>query len=171
MDMEKRDAGQQPVSAKEPNKRQPVIGYIMILFIVALMLMMLSAMMHQRSNTEQLGQLQNSVNAMQAVQETQEKVISLQEDLAKADDQIEALEKKNAETEQAVADAEKYGEALLALYNLQQDYLTEDFDGCRDVIAYMEANGLVDLLPKKAIDSATSPAIRFMQLKEAVLNK
>ena len=83
MKLEKRSAGeaeQTPVQEDKPagNKRQPVVVYIMVLFIAAFLLMALSFLMHQRSNTEALGQLQNSVNAMQAVQETQEKVIELQ---------------------------------------------------------------------------------------------
>ena len=50
----------------------------MILFIAAFLLMALSFLMHQRSNTEALGDLQDSVTAMQEVQGYQVKVIQLQ---------------------------------------------------------------------------------------------
>ena len=57
---------------KKVRKDKPVITYIMILFIAAFLLMALSFLMHQRSNTEALGQLQSSMTAMQEIQATQE---------------------------------------------------------------------------------------------------
>ena len=176
MKLEKRSAGeaeQTPVQEGKPagNKRQPVVVYIMVLFIAAFLLMALSFLMHQRSNTEALGQLQNSVNAMQAVQETQEKVIALQEELSAAEDRMDALEKEKADSDQAVLDAQREADALLALYTLQQEYLTEDYDGCRKILQAMEDEDLVKLLPKQSLSDATSPADRYQQLKEAVLNK
>ena len=47
----------QPGSGGQPGKK-PVVIYIMILFIVAFLLMALSFVMHQRSNSEVLGQLE-----------------------------------------------------------------------------------------------------------------
>ena len=69
MKLEKRSSGGEgdmpPVQEEKPAKSKPVVVYIMILFIAAFLLMALSFLMHQRSNTEALGQLQNSVSAMQ----------------------------------------------------------------------------------------------------------
>ena len=69
MKLEKRSDGQgepnpdrQPETA--PTGKKPVVVYIMILFIAAFLLMALSFFMHQRSNTEALGELQHSVSAM-----------------------------------------------------------------------------------------------------------
>ena len=80
MKLEKRSDGQgepnpdrQPETA--PTGKKPVVVYIMILFIAAFLLMALSFFMHQRSNTEALGELQHSVTAMQEVQATQEKIL------------------------------------------------------------------------------------------------
>ena len=176
MKIEKRSAGeaeQTPVQEDKPvqNKKQPVVVYILVLFVVAFLLMALSSIMHQRSNTEALGQLQNSVNAMQAVQETQEKVIALQEELSEAEDTIEALTNEKAEAAQGLADSQRVNEALLGLYTLQQEYLNQNYDACRLVLQKMESEKLVELLPKEAMTDATSPANRYLQLKEAVLNK
>ena len=76
-------AGAPPASPPDrPAKgNKPVVVYIMILFIAAFLLMALSFFMHQRSNTEALGELQNSVNAMQEIQISQERIIELQEEL------------------------------------------------------------------------------------------
>ena len=76
MKLEKRSSGGEgdmpPVQEEKPVKSKPVVVYIMILFIAAFLLMALSFLMHQRSNTEALGQLQNSVYAMQDPQTTQQ---------------------------------------------------------------------------------------------------
>ena len=91
MSLEKENNAPEPEALKPetPKKEnstgsKPVIIYIMILFIAAFLLMALSFLMHQRSNTEALGDLQNSVSAMQEVQSYQDKIIELQEELAAA---------------------------------------------------------------------------------------
>ena len=83
MKFEKRDAAG-PAPREDHNSQggnKPVVVYIMILFIAAFLLMALSFFMHQRSNTEALGELQNSVSTMQEVQATQEKIIDLQQQM------------------------------------------------------------------------------------------
>ena len=81
MKFEKRsgDEAETPSSAPEETPstgKKPVVIYIMILFIVAFLLMALSFLMHQRSNSEVLGELQDSVTAMQEVQATQDALLA-----------------------------------------------------------------------------------------------
>lgn len=83
MKFEKRsgDEAETPSSAPEETpstEKKPVVIYIMILFIVAFLLMALSFLMHQRSNSEVIGELQDSVTAMQEVQATQDALLDLQ---------------------------------------------------------------------------------------------
>ena len=173
MKLEKRSSGEEeqaPLPQEEPRSKKPVVVYIMILFIVAFLLMALSFLMHQRSNTEALGKLQNSVTAMQEVQAVQDKVIQLQEELDKAEDQMEDLNKQLQEKDAAVADAAKDTEAMLALYTLQQQYSAGNYDACLATMQRMEDEGLIARPPKENAE-VTSPAQRYAQLKEAVLNK
>lgn len=151
--------------------KKPVVIYIMILFIAAFLLMALSFLMHQRSNTEVLGELQNSVNAIQTVQDTQEKFIELQEELSKADEYLNQLQEEKEKSAQAILDLQEENYALLALYTLQQEYLSQDYESCRTILQTMEDESLVELLPKEAIGDTTAPNQRYQQLKEAVLNK
>ena len=84
MKFEKRADGGEvtPASSETPETgKKPVIIYILILFLAAFLLMFLSMLSHQRSNTEALGQLQNSVSAIQEIQATQEQIIELQKRL------------------------------------------------------------------------------------------
>lgn len=184
MNLEKRTKGEEsaaPAPKEELHSKKPVVMYIMILFIAAFLLMALSFLMHQRSNTEVLGKLQNSVTAMQEVQELQDRIIELQEEMSDMEDTLSdketALEKAQsaAEKQQAtyvsdLAAAEKETEALLELYTLQQQFSAGDYDACMETMQFMETQGLVELLPKED-DAVTPPAQRYEQLKEAVLNR
>ena len=98
MKFEKRsgDEAETPSSAPEETPstgKKPVVIYIMILFIVAFLLMALSFLMHQRSNSEVLGELQDSVTAMQEVQATQDALLDLQNQLDEAQTTIDAQRK------------------------------------------------------------------------------
>lgn len=118
--MSQETAGQTPAPTpdKPPKGNKPVVVYIMILFIAAFLLMALSFFIHQRSNTEALGQIQSSVSAMQEVQAVQDKVIELQEELADAQEEIDSLNDQLAEQEAEAAQVDKKIEALLGLYTL-----------------------------------------------------
>ncbi len=159
---------------KETTGSKPVIIYIMILFIAAFLLMALSFLMHQRSNTEALGNLQNSVTAMQEVQSYQDKVIELQEELAAAEDALEEQEKTSQEAlaakEEELAQQARVLEAMTDLYRLQQAYSNRDYESCQTIIQQMEASGSVNYLPKEIAGDTgvTAPYQRFTQFKEAV---
>ena len=161
----------QPADSPKSRDKKPVVIYIMILFIAAFLLMTLSFFMHQRSNTEVLGELQDSVNAMQAVQQTQEKVIELQEELSDTQDQLDALQAEKDASDEALLAANRELDAMIGLYSLQQSYLTEDYDTCRNILQSMEDQGLPELLPDEEPSGATAPSLRYQQLKEAILNQ
>ena len=159
-------------------KSQHVIVYIMILFIAAFLLMALSSLMQQRSNDEAFGKLEHSLSNMQAVQANQDQIIELQRQLTAAEkeqdkflEEIDALEDRIEDDKLAINQEQRRTEAMLGLYNLQQNYLTQEYDACMEILQYMEDHDLVSLLPNKAIDDATSPATRYGQLREALLNR
>ena len=180
MKFEKRSGGGEETPAPAPEEKpsagnKPVVIYIMILFIVAFLLMALSFLMHQRSNSEVLGELQDSVNAMQEVQATQEKIIELQEEIASLEDENAALQEE-LESETASSGSllverdtlERQYSAMLTLYQLQQLYAARDYEGCQDLITDFET-GLADSLPQDALDGGVvSPAQRYQELKAAV---
>lgn len=172
MKFEKRSDGgaETPPSQEEtpsPGKK-PVVIYIMILFIVAFLLMALSFFMHQRSNSEVLGELQDSVSAMQEVQATQEALVDLQSQLDDAEKAIEDLQTAAEETDAQLDAQRQENEALLTLYTLQQQYAAGDFPACQESIQAMESGDLAAALPQEAVEDVVSPAQRYQQLKEAV---
>ena len=145
MKFEKRADGGEvtPASSETPETgKKPVIIYILILFLAAFLLMFLSMLSHQRSNTEALGQLQNSVSAIQEIQATQEQIIELQKRL----DETEAERDEAKEELKVISDIsshlEKTSQALMALYSLQQEYLTGNLDGCGPAVSGIKRSDL-----------------------------
>ncbi|MCI8848217.1 MAG: DUF3365 domain-containing protein [Oscillibacter sp.] len=149
MKFEKRSGGGELPQEPEVKDRKPVVVYIMILFIAAFLLMALSFFMHQRSNTEALGQLQSSVSAMQEAQETQEHVMQLQKELAKANETIEHLSELKgalALAENQIAANQEYQAwfqtALDVFWQMNEAYLSNDLEQCREILdEYYAAHG------------------------------
>lgn len=138
-------------------KKQPVVLYILLLFIAAFFLMALSFFMHQRSNTEVLGELKDSMTVLQAVQSTQEEVISLQRELTKANKIIDELE-----------EIQKQKQALQELYILQQQYSAQNYTDCQNTINRMEDAELPEALSSAEREGIPSPASCYQAIKAAV---
>lgn len=183
MKLEKRSSDQAPeVTSMEEKPTQggnkPVVIYIMVLFIAAFLLMALSFLMHQRSNSEALGELQNSVSAMQEVQATQERIIELQEEIAALKEELEdaqadaeSLENQLAEAENGEASLAKEQDALLSLYALMQEYAAKDYEACQAIIQQMEDSKMPERLERLSAaghSDVTLPHERYQELKEAV---
>ena len=174
MKFEKRADGGEvtPASSETPETgKKPVIIYILILFLAAFLLMFLSMLSHQRSNTEALGQLQNSVSAIQEIQATQEQIIELQKRLDETEAERDEAKEELKIISDSISDLEKTSQALLALYNLQQEYLTGNLDGCLLTLQEISDQHLYELLPSANTEGVTPPAQRYQELKEAILNK
>lgn len=162
-------------AAKQTGQKKPVIIYILILFVVAFMMMAFSLLVHQRSNTEALGQLSDSVSAMQGIQATQEKIIELQESLTqaqeallKANQEAEALSRRAAASQSDAERVHREWEALTALYSLQQLFAAEAYESCETLLTDMEENGYSSLLSTEAAPGIIPPAETYRNLKTAV---
>ena len=133
-----------PPAAPKKAPHQHVIVYIMILFIAAFLLMALSSLMQQRSNDEAFGKLEHSLSNMQAIQAHQEQIIDLQKQLQTAEEaqdallgEIEALEGRIEDDKTAITQEQRRTQAMLGLYNLQQNYLNREFEACMEILQYM----------------------------------
>lgn len=174
MKLEKRSMGEETTTPPQvlsgDKKNKPVIVYIMVLFIVAFLLMALSFAMHQRSNSEAIGHLQDSVNTLQEVQTAQDRNLKLEAELKAANGQIESLQNDVSARDDEIARLHEQISALESLYTLQQQYAAEDYDACRQTMQNMEASQLHTLLPSEGNSDVVSPAQRYQQLKEAVMS-
>lgn len=165
------NAQETPQASKDSGGKKPVIVYIMVLFIVAFVMMAVSFMMHQRSNTEVIGKLQDSVTALQQVQAVQDENIQLREKLDSAQETANTLQQQLSDANNTTKSAQSQADAMLALYTLQQLYSAKNYDACKSTISSMEKGGLDKLLPAEMDSGVTSPAQRYLQLREAVESK
>lgn len=156
-----------PAPAKKTASK-PVVVYIMIMFIVAFLMMALSMLMHQRTTSEGIGELQHSFSAMADMQAQQEKVIQLQEELSAAAEEKAELEDTIAALE-ADMDAEELNtKAMMQLYILQLQFQNGDYNDCRNTIQTMETLELTELLPSMKEYTVPSPAETYESIKLAL---
>ena len=156
--------------------RKPVVLYILILFIAAFLLMALSFAMHQRSNQQAIGELENSfTTTIKDMQADQDKLLELQDKLSDAENQLEDTQEQLAASETALIESKALFAAQQQLYCLQQEYASGDYAGCKIIIDKMEASGAAELLSPTPLStdsgSVTAPYVRFQQLKAAVQEK
>lgn len=148
MKLEKRSAPVPPPAGDDAETspsggKKPVIVYILILFIAAFMLMALSLLMHQRSNTAALVQLNDSIAAMKELQTAQERIVDLEQELEETKDLLSQAELRS----QAANDAqnntahilEETQTAMEWFWQLDEAFLREDFDLCRLILTELKA--------------------------------
>lgn len=154
----------------EESKQKPVYVYIIILFVAAAMLIVVSLLAHQRSNEQVIGELQTSVNALQNLQESQELNMQLK-------DQIEDYEEQIQDYEVQLSDAETEGEtaaatieALQWLGIIEQLYGAEEYTTCLETIDKFKASGTMNYLPtdNTLTETAVSPAQRLADIEYAI---
>lgn len=171
MRLEKRsDGGGAEDLPQEPKggKQKPVFIYIVILFAVAFALILVSFIMHQRSNQQVLGELHNHVNALEELQDALDENLRLEKELETSQKAVEDLENELAGSGDSIAALQDQQTALLSLYALMQQHSAGDYDACQKTIDQMERDGAAALLSDLDAPGVTSPAQRYRQLKDAV---
>ena len=152
--------------AEDRRNGRSVITYILLLFTAALLLMGLSSLMHQRTTLGAIGEIQSDLDAMQEVQNFQEKIISLQEARQELEDQLKAMQSDmNGLLSQAQEERGRT-EAMRYLYRIQMQYGAGRYQACQVLIDEFESAGLVDSLPTESEDNGVpSPLERFREIK------
>ena len=84
--------------------------------------------------------------------------------------ELDAAQEASQGKDDSIAQLEKETDALLALYNLQQEYAAGNLDGCRVTLQEINDQNLAELMPKTAPEGITAPAQRYQELREAILN-
>lgn len=136
--------GEGPEETPSADSKKPVIVYILILFIVAFLLMALSLLMHQHSNTEALGRLNESIAAMKEAQDTQERIAELENELEEANAAARQFQDANETSRNQASHAqhilEQTREAMDCFWQLDEAYVLENTDQCAELLAKMVQN-------------------------------
>lgn len=77
---------------ERPHKRLSVMNYLTILFAAAFLLLLLSYLMQQRTNSETIEGLKQSVSAMQSIDSLQKEKEGLESQVALLEEQVAHLE-------------------------------------------------------------------------------
>ena len=147
-----------------------VVVYIMVLFIAAFLLMALSFFMHQRSNSEVMGEIQSSVSAMQELQKSQETINALQKELKSAQEAAETFQDANEtsrnQASQLEHTLERTQEAMDWFWQLNEAYVCEDEARCREILETM--NGRQESPMSEYLPEGSAAAARFQEIQEAL---
>lgn len=163
-------AGGSPRENSDGGGKKPVIIYILILFIVAFFLMALSLLMHQRNNTEAIGQLKESIAAMKDAQLAEERAADLENQLAEyqeacAQAELRAQAANDAQNNTAYI-LERTQEAMEWFWQLDEAYLRGDTDMCRVILETMNRNAASPMSEYFPQDSKT--AERYQEIVQAL---
>ena len=155
-----------------------VLGYLLVLFAVAFLLLLLAYFQQQRANTEATDVLKQSVSAVDTI----EKMIAENEQLREQVEQLEAetttLGQENQSlktlTDNLTVQLEKTQAAMDYFWQVDEAYVRGRYGLCRDLIQEMEdtaqGSALKDYLPAESATDTDrfSPAQRYQEIYDSL---
>lgn len=155
-----------------------VLGYLLVLFAVAFLLLLLAYFQQQRANAEATDALKQSVSAVDTI----EKMIAENEQLREQVEQLEAeattLDQENQSlktlTGNLTAQLEKTQAAMDYFWQVDEAYVRGRYGLCRDLIQEMEdvtqGTALKDYLPTESVTDTDrfSPAQRYQEIYDSL---
>ena len=162
---------------ERPHKRLSVMNYLTILFAAAFLLLLLSYLMQQRTNSETIEGLKQSVSAMQSIDSLQKEkeglesqVALLEEQVAHLEGQVSALQNETAALQSTAEDQAHAAEAMDWFWQIDEAYVLGRYSLCRELIQSLEDSGLSERLPQESTtdNGRFSPALRYQEIREAL---
>ena len=184
MNEEKHDLQRQADRTK-PNHKRSVMSYLLILFSAALILLLFAYLMQQRSTSEQaLDGIQQSISAMQSAQEVYEENGTLKEEINLLEDQVTQLEdqirlmqdkfdrqdRESQSAQQEISDLQKSNQAMDWFWQINEAYVRNRYNLCKELITQLNASGLTEYLPRVSItaNERFSPYDRYQEIYDAL---
>ena len=144
-------------------KSKPVTVYLSVLFVVALLLLVMSFFMQQRSH-QALEDLTTSMEESQAAATLQMDNQRLQYELDQAKGTITQMEETQKELEAQADELEKQAQALEWL-RLIEEAVRTSYGQARELVDQFEENDLPDYLPTESVvEGAKSPADTYKDI-------
>ena len=156
---------------ERPHKRLSVMNYLTILFAAAFLLLLLSYLMQQRTNSETIEGLKQSVSAMQSIDSLQKEkeglesqVALLEEQVAHLEGQVSALQNETAALQSTAEDQAHAAEAMF--WRIQRALSRGRYGSARSLVEAFQATGLEDCLPTDhpADPEGPSPAEQYQEI-------
>lgn len=144
-------------------KSKPVTVYLAVLFVVALLLLVMSFFMQQRSH-QALEDLTTSMEASQDAATLQMDNQRLQYELEQAQETITQMEESQKNLEGKASDAEKQAQALEWLRLIEAATRTS-YSQAKTLVEEFEKSDLPDYLPTQSVvEDAKSPADTYKDI-------
>ena len=149
-------------------KSKPVTVYLSVLFVVALLLLVMSFFMQQRSH-QALEDLTTSMEESQTTATLQMDNQRLQYELEQAKGTITQMEESQTALEEKISDLEKQTQALEWL-RLIEEAVRTSYSEAKELTDQFEKSELTDYLPTESVvEGAKSPADTYKDIY-AMLN-
>jgi len=158
-----------------------VFQYIAILFAAAFVLLLFTFMMEKRQHEllreedrEQINDLQQSVSAVQSLQDLynenaalKETVADLEDRLQEAERQLDGLPDTISHLEYSLAQTKA---AMDWFWQIDEAYVRGRYSLCRSLITSLDEAGLAEFLPKESVtdNGRFSPADRYQEICDAL---
>ena len=193
---------QEETEAPEEEKSTPssplggrsVFAYLAVLFGVAFLLLLFAYLMQQRDSAEIMGnlsQLRESMGSIQSIDELTEENRALREEIEGLKEQVASLEEENEREKKIRSDYEveldsvtdaldnvqhnlhQVSTAMGLFWQIDEAYVAEDFDLCRELVAQMEELVVPDpsaylVEPDDGNGLTRSAAERYQEIVEAL---
>ena len=158
-----------------PRRRMSVLGYLLVLFAVAFLLLLLAYFQQQRANAEATDALKQSVSAVDTI----EKMIAENEQLREqVETETNTLDQENQSlktlTDSLTAQLEKTRTAMDYFWQVDEAYVRGRYGLCRDLIQAMEdatqGSALKEYLPAESATDTDrfSPAQRYQEIYDSL---
>ena len=168
----------QPTRRPRTNhRRSPVLGYLVILFAVAFLLLLWAYFQQQRSNTETTDALKQSASAVQSIQDLIASNDALREENQTLKEQLTELEEQLSDAKETIDAAERHADdreaavkAMDYFWQINEAYVRQRYNLCRQLIQELKDVGLEGALPSvKATDNDRfSPLERYNEIYNAL---
>ena len=171
-------------TSPQKRRQQSALQYITILFAAAFVLLLFTFMMERRQNQvlmqenqEQIEDLQQSVSAVQSLQNLYEENEKLKVNIAELETEIAKLQASNdtvsnrlVTTEQALDTAKKSLNAMDWFWQIDEAYAKGRYSLCRSLIQSLDEAGLTETLPRVSIteNDRFSPYDRLAEIRDIV---
>ncbi|MGI5962347.1 MAG: hypothetical protein ACOX7N_01365 [Lawsonibacter sp.] len=171
----------QPTPGQRKRRQKSVFQYITILFAAAFLLLLYTFLMERRQNDllqqqnqEQIDNLQQSVTAVQSLQNLYDQNESLQQQVADLEKQLgdaqNELENLNETMKTLEEQSESTQQAMDWFWQINEAYVRNRWSLCRQLINNLESANLVEFLPKESYtdNERFSPYDRYQEIYNAV---
>lgn len=165
---------------RKKRRRVSVVGYLLILFVVAFVLLLWAYFQQQRINSEATDALKDSASAVQSIQALIENNEELTQEVKDLTDQLDRTKDDLTDTKERLTTTadqlEETQKALIAMDWLREIeilYNIQYYRACRSMITEFENSGLPDYLPHASLHSYngeqnTTPAQTYADIKDAL---